>query len=67
MHTTTSLKRKVEVYFAYIDELEGLCDAKGLRFETVDRVLYVFDRKNQWQSVERKNTSCESRKAAPPC
>lgn len=55
VHTTTSLKRKVEVYFAYIDELCRLCDAKGLRFETVDRVLYVFDKKTNGSLSKEKH------------
>ena len=45
MYPATSPKKKIEVYFAYIDELRSLCDAKGLRFETVDRILYEFDKK----------------------
>jgi len=45
-HTTTKPSKKIEVYFAYVDELRRLCDAKGISFETADRVLYVFDRKN---------------------
>jgi thermostable 8-oxoguanine DNA glycosylase len=44
-HTTKPLK-KVEVYFAYLDDLRRLCEAKGLRFETADRALYVFDKKS---------------------
>jgi len=32
------------VYFAYIDDLRCLCDARGLDFKTVDRLLYVFDK-----------------------
>jgi len=44
MQTTKALK-KIEIYFAYIDDLRRLCESKHLRFETVDRVLYVFDKK----------------------
>jgi thermostable 8-oxoguanine DNA glycosylase len=33
-----------DVYFAYLDDLHRLCNAKGLGFSTVDRVHYVFDK-----------------------
>jgi hypothetical protein len=36
---------KIELYFAYLDDLRRLCDEKGLRFEIADRALYVFDKK----------------------
>jgi hypothetical protein len=41
---TTLEARKIQLYFDYLDELLMLCDLKKLRFETVDRVLYEFDR-----------------------
>jgi thermostable 8-oxoguanine DNA glycosylase len=44
LHTQSSVKRKIEVYFAYLDDLRLLCKIKGLKFESVDRVLYVFDK-----------------------
>jgi thermostable 8-oxoguanine DNA glycosylase len=45
MYTQTSAQRKIEVYFAYLDDLRAFCGQKALKFETVDRVLYVFDKK----------------------
>jgi hypothetical protein len=42
---TTKASKKTEVYFAYLDDLRRVCDAKGLRLETADRALYVFDKK----------------------
>jgi hypothetical protein len=42
---TTKPSKKIEVYFAHLDDLRRLCDAKGLRFEIADRALYVFDKK----------------------
>ena len=42
LYTQSSAKRKAEVYFAYLDDLRLLCEGKGLSFESVDRVLYVF-------------------------
>lgn len=44
LHKTTPFARKADVYFDYLDRLVELCDAKGLRFETVDRLLYEFDK-----------------------
>jgi thermostable 8-oxoguanine DNA glycosylase len=44
LYPQTALKKKIEVYFAYLDDLRRLCDAKDLDFNTVDRVLYVFDK-----------------------
>ena len=38
------MKKKKEVYFAYLGDLRSLCEQKGLKFEGVDRVLYVFDK-----------------------
>jgi thermostable 8-oxoguanine DNA glycosylase len=45
VYTQTPLKKKIEVYFAYLHDLRSLCDRKRLAFGTVDRVLYVFDKK----------------------
>ncbi len=36
---------KVSMYFRYLDELIALCSAKALQFETIDRLLYIFDKK----------------------
>lgn len=33
----------MSLYFDYVDALVDLCAAKGLAFETIDRVLYKFD------------------------
>ncbi len=43
---TTVAERKIKCYFDYLDELLKLCNLKMLKFETVDRVLYEFDRAN---------------------
>jgi len=55
MYSATSPKKKIGVYFDYIDELRRLCDAKGLRFETVDRVLYEFDKKQNGSLSKEKD------------
>lgn len=44
LYTQTSVKKKIDVYFAYLDDLHNLCDAKGLGFKVADRALYVFDK-----------------------
>jgi len=41
---TTVAAKKITVYFDYLDELIRLCGQKALRFETVDRILYQFDK-----------------------
>lgn len=44
-YTTTKPSKKIESYFAYLEDLRRLCDAKGLCFEIADRALYVFDKR----------------------
>ena len=44
LYSSTSDDKKVQVYFDYLDELFALADTKHLSFETLDRVLYVFDK-----------------------
>jgi len=44
LYSSMSPKRKIGVYFDYIDELITLCGQKKVRFETIDRVLYQFDK-----------------------
>ena len=43
LSTKCAAIRKVSLYFDYVDSLVDLCAAKGLAFQTVDRVLYKFD------------------------
>lgn len=45
LYTRTPSTKKIEVYFTFIEDLRVLCQSKGLCFETIDRVLYVFDKK----------------------
>ena len=56
LYTQTSLKKKIEVYFGYLDDLRSLCEKNGLKFETVDRVLYVFDKETNGGLAKGKNT-----------
>jgi thermostable 8-oxoguanine DNA glycosylase len=44
LHPTSAAAKKIAAYFNYVDELQNLCDRKKLTFETVDRVLYEFDK-----------------------
>ncbi|MCK4904919.1 hypothetical protein KAS42_01560 [bacterium] len=44
LHSTTPVNRKIDVYFDYLDKLIELCKTRGLEFQTVDRLLYVFDK-----------------------
>ena len=41
---TTVTAKKIDLYFRYLEDLRSLCEDKSLRFETADRVLYVFDK-----------------------
>ena len=43
LSTKCATNRKVSLYFDYVDALVDLCGAKGLAFDTIDRVLYKFD------------------------
>ncbi len=44
LHPGSAASRKVTVYFKYLDELIKLCQVKRLPFETIDRLLYQFDK-----------------------
>lgn len=37
-------KKQIRIYFEYLDELITLCGQKKIKFETIDRVLYQFDK-----------------------
>jgi thermostable 8-oxoguanine DNA glycosylase len=44
-YQSTPTERKISVYFDYIDNLIELCNLKGLTFRLIDRLLYIFDKK----------------------
>lgn len=46
LHQSTSSDQKVSLYFDYIDQLIDFCGRKRLRFITIDRLLYIFDKRN---------------------
>jgi thermostable 8-oxoguanine DNA glycosylase len=46
LYQSTPTERKISVYFDYIDNLIELCNLRGLTFTSIDRLLYIFDKKN---------------------
>jgi thermostable 8-oxoguanine DNA glycosylase len=46
LYQATPTERKISLYFEYISDLIDLCKSKGLAFTTIDRLLYIFDKKN---------------------
>jgi thermostable 8-oxoguanine DNA glycosylase len=55
LYPQTSVKKKIDAYVAYLDDLRRLCYSKGLVFHTVDRVLYVFDKEANGSLSKEKN------------
>jgi len=45
VHVTTKIKKKMDVYFGYLDRLIELCKIRNLDFCTIDRLLYMYDKK----------------------
>lgn len=46
LYSASELSRKTEVYFNYLDRLVALSKSKDIKFEVLDRVLYVFDKQH---------------------
>jgi len=44
LYASSSISRKVSTYFDYLDKLIELCREKNLEFQSIDRLLYVFDK-----------------------
>ena len=44
LHGASPLEAKRTLYFAYLDDLIDLAQSKGLDFEILDRILYMFDK-----------------------
>jgi hypothetical protein len=44
LYSASSDERKIEVYFEYLDGLIALARSKGIAFNGVDRILYIFDK-----------------------
>ncbi len=51
---STKTDRKADEYFKYLDDLRKLCEEKRLEFETVDRLLYSFDKKQNRKLGDRR-------------
>ena len=46
LHQATPAEKKISLYHDYISDLIDLCRSKGIAFTTIDRLLYIFDKKN---------------------
>lgn len=44
LYPMSSIRRKTDVYFDYLDKLVDLSKVKNLEFKTLDRLLYQFDK-----------------------
>ena len=44
LYTGTAIEKKAEIYFKYLDDLIRLCQEKQLKFKTIDRLLYEYDK-----------------------
>jgi thermostable 8-oxoguanine DNA glycosylase len=44
LYSSSSDDAKIDLYFGYLDRLFGLADSRSVEFESLDRVLYVFDK-----------------------
>ena len=44
LYPETPLERKLELYFGYLDALREFAQATGIAFESLDRLLYQFDK-----------------------
>ncbi len=44
-YPSSPTNRKISVYFNYLDKLIELCTKRNLEFRTIDRLLYIFDKK----------------------
>ena len=45
LYGASPIKRKTSIYFDYLDKLINLCKKRKLEFKTIDRLLYIFDKK----------------------
>lgn len=45
LYTTSPIQRKISTYFEYLDKLIELCKKRNLDFQTIDRLLYEFDKR----------------------
>jgi thermostable 8-oxoguanine DNA glycosylase len=45
LHTNSSIQQKIDTYFAYLDILVELTSSKRVDFQSLDRILYIFDKR----------------------
>jgi len=53
LHTKSPTQQKIAVYFDYLDRLVELCRKRDLTFGTIDRLLYVFDKRQNGKLSKR--------------
>ena len=44
LYTSSSIRQKISVYFEYLDKLIELCKKRNLEYQSIDRLLYEFDK-----------------------
>ena len=44
LYSTSNYEEKIELYLQYLDDLVELARTRNVEFQTLDRVLYVFDK-----------------------
>ena len=44
-YPSSNVEKKIDIYFNYLDKLIELCKARDLEFYTIDRLLYIYDKK----------------------
>ena len=54
LYTASSVEKKVNVYFKYLDAIDALCKQKGISFFDADRILYQFDKKENGKLKPRE-------------
>lgn len=45
LYSASGVQRKIDVYFQYLDELFVLAESKDVPFHDLDRILYIFDKR----------------------
>jgi len=53
LYSASPTQQKIGVYFDYLDQLAQLCAERDLTFETIDRLLYVFDKRENGKLSKR--------------
>ncbi len=54
LYTTSSVEKKVSVYFEYLQAIDKLCNDTGIIFFDADRILYQFDKKENGKLKPRE-------------